>query len=88
MPNRKPWFLRSKTLGDYSHLRWKDFNELREVVSDGVRDYAGSNSKKITTAALLALADLAKKHHCKFEFNAEGGHICIYKDKAPVFALR
>jgi len=84
----KPWFLRSKKLGDYSHLRWKEFNELRETVSDGVRPYSSSNWKTIKTAALIALADLAKKHHCKFRFNAEGGHICIYHDKAPVFALR
>jgi len=34
MPNKKPWFLKSKKLGDYSHLRWKDFNELRETVSE------------------------------------------------------
>jgi hypothetical protein len=84
----KPWFLRSKKLGDYSHLRRKEFNELREMVSDAVREYADSSWKKIKTAALVALADLAKKHRCTFRFNAEGGHICIYKDGVPVFALR
>jgi len=92
MPNKKPWFLKSKKLGDYSHLRRKDFNELREIVSSAVaavaREHPHPNWKKVKTAALIAVADLAKKHHCKFRFNAEGGHICIYKDGAPVFALR
>ena len=58
------------------------------MVSKAVRDFSSSNWKTIRTAALVALADLAEKHHCKFRFNAEGGHICIYKDEAPVFALR
>jgi hypothetical protein len=84
----KPWFLRSKKLGDYSHLRRKEFNELREIVSRAVREYADSNWKKVITAALIALAELAEKHRCKFRFNAEGGHICIYRKKEPVFALR
>ena len=90
MPNSKPWFLRSKKLGDYSHLQRKDFNELREVISEQIkqRDIAISDWKNIRTAALIALADLAAKHHCKFEFNVEGGHICIYKNREPVFALR
>jgi hypothetical protein len=84
----KPWFLRSKKLGDYSHLRRKEFNELREIVSHAVREYADSNWKKQRVAALIALSDLAKKHNCTFRFGAEGGHICIYKETDPVFALR
>jgi hypothetical protein len=83
-----PWFLRRKKLGDYSHLRRKEFNGLRETVSEAVRDFSNSNWKTIKTVALIALADLAKKYHCKFRFNAEGGHICIYKKADPVFALR
>lgn len=88
MLNKKPWFLRSKQLGDYSHLRWKDFNELRSVVSDGVSEYPGSSWKKIKLAALVALGELAVKHKCTFKLNAEGGHICIYRNGDPVFALR
>jgi len=88
MPHRKPWFLKSKKLGDYSHLRWKDFKELRDTVSFGVQEYSGSSWKKIKTAALIALCDLADKHHCAFRFNAEGGHVCIYNNGEPVFALR
>jgi hypothetical protein len=84
----KPWFLRSKKLGDYSHLRRKEFNELREVVSEAVREYANSNWKKQRDAALVALARLARKHNCTYQFHAEGGHICIYKKVHPVFALR
>ena len=84
----KPWFLRSKKIGDYSHLRRKEFNELRETVSDAVREHADSSWKMIKTAALVALADLAEKHRCKVQFNREGGHICFYKHKVPVFALR
>jgi hypothetical protein len=84
----KPWFLRSKKLGDYSHLRRKEFNELREMVSGAVREYADSSWKKQRDAALIALCNLAKKHNCTFRFGAEGGHICIYKDADPAFALR
>jgi hypothetical protein len=84
----KPWFLRSKRLGDYSHLRWDDFRELREVVSDAVAKYADSSWRKIKNAALTALEDLAKKHHCGSLRDAEGGHVCIYKNEEPVFALR
>jgi hypothetical protein len=92
MPHKKPWFLKSKKLGDYSYLRRNDFNELREIVGAAVAEVARKHShpswKKVKTAALVALSDLAKKHHCTFRFNAEGGHICIYKDEDPVFALR
>jgi hypothetical protein len=84
----KPWFLRSKKLGDYSHLRRNEFNELREMVSEEVNEYAESSWKKIKDAALIALCHLARKHNCTFQFDAEGGHICIYKKKDPVFALR
>ncbi len=84
----KPWFLRAKTLGDYSHLMRNDFNELRETVSNAVTDFSISDWKSIKTAALIALAELAKKHRCTFKFNIEGGHICIYKGADPVFALR
>ena len=88
MPHRKPWFLRAKKFGDYSHLRWNDFNELRDTVSDAVREHSDSGWKKIKTAALIALAELGEKHGCSFNFNVEGGHICLYKDGDPVFALR
>jgi hypothetical protein len=87
--SNKPWFLRSKRLGDYSHLRWNDFNELRSVVSEAVAaEYAYSSWRKIKDAALTALEELARKHHCGFRRDAEGGHICIYKRREPVFALR
>jgi hypothetical protein len=75
-------------MGDYSHLRRREFNELREVVSEAVRRYANSNWKKQRDAALVALARLARKHNCTYQFDAEGGHICIYKKADPVFALR
>jgi hypothetical protein len=84
----KPWFLRAKKLGDYSHLRRNEFNELRDVVREAVEEYADPSWKTIKTAAIIALAELAKKHRCKFRFDAEGGQICIYKNKEPVFALR
>jgi hypothetical protein len=84
----KPWFLRSKKLGDYSHLRRKEFNELRGTVSKAVNEYADSNWKRKRDAALIALCHLARKHNCTFKFDVEGGHICIYKKREPVFALR
>jgi hypothetical protein len=88
----KPWFLKAKKLGDYSHLRWKDFNELRGMVSDRVaavvREHSHPSWRRIKRAALDALEDLAKQHHCSSRFDAEGGHICIYKNREPVFALR
>jgi hypothetical protein len=84
----KPWFLRAKRLGDYSHLMRDDFNELRETVSNAVKDFSISDWQSIKLAALIALAELAKKHRCTFKLNAEGGHICIYKSADPVFALR
>jgi hypothetical protein len=88
MADKKPWFLKSKKLGDYSYLRRNDFNELRSVVSKAVREYSESGWKKIKAAALIALAELAQKHYCTFRVNAEGGHICMYKNRDPVFALR
>ncbi len=92
MSARKPWFLRGKKFGDYSHLRRDHFNELREMVSDKVaavaREHSHPSWRRIKAAALDALADLAEEHHCSYRLDAEGGHICIYKDRMPVFALR
>src|SRR5713101_8465869 len=88
----KPWFLRSKKLGDYSHLRWQDFNELRAKVSGSVNRvidrYPHCGWGRIKDAALRAIEKLAEKHHCTSERNTEGGHICIYRKGDPVFALR
>ncbi len=84
----KPWFLRSKKLGDYSHLRRKEFNELLDLVSEEVNKYADCDWKAIKDAALIALCHLAQKHHCTFQFDVQGGHICIYQKADPVFALR
>jgi hypothetical protein len=88
----KPWFLRSKKLGDYSHLRRKEFNELREIISKSValeaKKHRHPKWSNIRAAALVALRHLARKHNCTFQFDAEGGHICIYKKAEPVFALR
>jgi hypothetical protein len=92
MSNHKPWFLKSKKLGDYSHLRRKDFNELRNTIRDAVaslvREHSDPNWKRIKDAALEAVGNLARNHHCKTRLNKEGGHICIYKNEIPVFALR
>jgi hypothetical protein len=88
----KPWFLRSKKLGDYSHLRRKEFNELREMVSDAVaetvREHSHPGWKEIKGSALDAIARLARKRHCSSRQNEEGGHICVYYHDDPVFALR
>ena len=92
MSHRKPWFLKAKKVGDYSHLLRKDFNELRSTISKTIEMVASKHShpnwKRIKNAALVALCELATKHGCTFRFNAEGGHVCIYKDRDPVFALR
>lgn len=92
MSHHKPWFLKSKKLGDYSHLRWKDFNELREIVTQAVEEefhkHSHINWKRIKDAVLTALCRLAMDHNCEPKLNAEGGDICFYHLKKPVFALR
>jgi hypothetical protein len=86
----KPWFLRSWKIGEMSYLPKRAFRELRRTVYESLdkHDVRSRNWQRMKDSVLEALADLAKKHHCGYEFNSEGGNICIYKSKRPVFAIR
>lgn len=73
-----------------SYLPKRAFRELRRTVYESLdkHDVRSRNWQRMKDSVLEALADLAKKHHCGYEFNSEGGNICIYKSKRPVFAIR
>jgi hypothetical protein len=86
----KPWFLRSWKIGEMSYLPKKAFRELRRTVYESLdeNDVRSRNWQKMKDSVVEALVGLAEKHHCGYEYNSEGGNICIYKNKKPVFALR
>jgi hypothetical protein len=73
-----------------SYLPKKAFRELRRTVYESLdkTDVRSRNWQKMKDSVVGALVGLAEKHHCGYEYNSEGGNICIFKNKTPVFALR
>lgn len=93
MPKRKPWFLKEKKrLGDWSHLRRKDLNELlakTSVALSEAHDKGGRfTGRKVKETVLEALCEVAHAHRCIPKLGKEGGDICFYYHHEPVFAFR